>query len=106
MDVLEGIESSGCAKNTMVIVTYDEFGGQWDHVAPPKVDKFGPGSRIPALILAPYLKNGFGVDSTEHDTTSILKTIENRFDLKALASRDEGVSDLSSVWDARRVDNK
>jgi phospholipase C len=106
MDVLEGIESSGCAKNTMVIVTYDEFGGQWDHVAPPKVDKFGPGSRIPALILAPYLKNGFGVDSTEHDTTSILKTIENRFDLKALASRDEGVSDLSSVWDARRIDNK
>ncbi len=62
--------------------------------------------RIPALIFAPYLKNGFGVDSTEHDTTSILKTIENRFGLKPLAWRDEHVSDLSSVWDARRVDNK
>ena len=61
---------------------------------------------MPALILAPYLKNGFGVDSTEHDTTSILKTIENRFDLKSLATRDAQVSDLSSVWDARRVDNK
>jgi acid phosphatase len=106
VDVLQSIESSGCAKNTMVIVTYDEFGGQWDHVAPPTVDKFGPGSRVPALILAPYLKNGFGVDSTEHDTTSILKTIENRYGLDPLATRDRDVSDLSSVWDARRVDNK
>jgi acid phosphatase len=113
VQVLQDIESSGCAKNTMVIVTYDEFGGEWDHVAPPSLtngkgpaDQFGPGSRIPALILAPHLKNGFGVDSAEHDTTSILKTIENRFDLKPLAWRDEHVSDLSSVWDARRVDNK
>ena len=113
MDVLKGIESSGCAKNTMVIVTYDEFGGEWDHVAPPGQgnniephDKFGPGSRVPAVILAPYLKNGFGVDSTEHDTTSILKTIEDRFGLEPLASRDRDVSDLSSVWDARRIDNK
>jgi acid phosphatase len=106
VDVLQSIESSGCAKNTMVIVTYDEFGGEWDHVAPPTVDKFGPGSRVPALILAPYLKNGFGVDSTEHDTTSILKTIENRFGLDPLATRDRDVSDLSSVWDATRVDNK
>jgi phospholipase C len=106
VDVLQSIESSGCAKNTMVIVTYDEFGGEWDHVAPPKVDKFGPGSRVPALILAPYLKNGFGVDSTEHDTTSILKTIENRYGLDPLATRDRDVSDLSSVWDAKRIDNK
>ena len=113
VDVLQSIESSGCAKNTMVIVTYDEFGGEWDHVAPPSLtngkvpaDKFGPGSRVPTLVLAPYLKNGFGVDSTEHDTTSILKTIEDRFDLRPLATRDAQVSDLSSVWDARRVDNK
>ena len=106
VDVLQSIESSGCAKNTMVIVTYDEFGGEWDHVAPPTVDKFGPGSRVPTLILAPYLKNGFGVDSTEHDTTSILKTIENRYGLRPLASRDASVSDLSSVWDATRVSNK
>jgi acid phosphatase len=106
VDILQSIESSGCAKNTMVIVTYDEFGGEWDHVAPPKVDKFGPGSRVPALILAPYLKNGFGVDSTEHDTTSILKTIENRYGLDPLATRDRDVSDLSSVWDAKRIDNK
>jgi len=53
VSVLKAIEASGCAKNTMVVVTYDEFGGQWDHVAPPGQgnnngphDQFGPGTRI------------------------------------------------------------
>ena len=68
--LLQKIEASSCAKNTMVIVTYDEFGGQWDHVSPPGQgndngphDQFGPGTRIPALIFAPHLKTGFGVDT-------------------------------------------
>jgi acid phosphatase len=111
--LLQKVESSACAKNTMVIVTYDEFGGQWDHVSPPGQgnsdgphDQFGPGTRVPALIFAPHLKEGFGVDSNEHDTTSILATIEHRWGLAPLASRDDKVSDLSSVWDARRVSNK
>ena len=56
VELLQSIENSGCAKDTMVIVTYDEFGGQWDHVTPPGEgahrgahDQFGPGTRIPAL---------------------------------------------------------
>jgi len=108
VSVLKAIEASGCAKNTMVIVTYDEFGGQWDHVSPPGQgndngphDQFGPGTRIPALVIAPHLK-GFAVDSTEHDTTSILATIEHRFDLAPLTARDAAVSDLATVWSANR----
>ena len=61
--LLQSIEGSTCAKDTMVIVTYDEFGGQWDHVSPPGQgndngphDVWGPGTRIPALVLAPHLK--------------------------------------------------
>ncbi len=113
VSVLKSIQASGCAKNTMVIVTYDEFGGQWDHVSPPGQgndngphDQFGPGTRIPALVLAPYLKNGFGVDSAEHDTTSILATIEHRFDLPPLTARDAAVNDLSTAWSANRISNK
>jgi phospholipase C len=113
VSVLKSIEASGCAKNTMVVVTYDEFGGQWDHVSPPGQgndngphDQFGPGTRVPALVLAPYLKNGFSVDSTEHDTTSILATIEHRFDLRPLATRDAAANDLSTVWSANRISNK
>ena len=67
----------------VVIVTYDENGGFWDHAAPPKGDRFGPGTRIPALIVSPFAKKGF-VDHTLYDTTSILRLITERFDLPEL----------------------
>ena len=106
VDLLSAIQGSKCAKDTMVIVTYDEFGGQWDHVPPPGMgsagpsDIWGPGTRIPTLVISPYLKGNFVVDSTSHDTTSILATIEHRFDLPPLGTRDAAVKDLSSVFDA------
>jgi phospholipase C len=92
----------------MVIVTYDEFGGSWDHVSPPGQgndagphDAWGPGTRVPTLVVVPHLNGGdFVVDSTEHDTTSILSTIEHRFGLAALGSRDAAVADMSSVFAA------
>ncbi len=68
-------------KNMVVVVTYDENGGFWDHVAPPKGDRFGPGSRIPVLIISPWAKKGF-VDHTQYDTTSILRFITKRFNLR------------------------
>ena len=106
VDMLTAIENGRCAKNTMVIVTYDEFGGQWDHVSPPGMgtpgphDQWGPSTRIPALVLAPHLRGNFVVDDTQHDTTSILATIEHRFDLAPLTSRDAAVNDLFSVFSA------
>jgi phospholipase C len=94
----------------MVVVTYDEFGGQWDHVPPPGQggapgahDEWGPGTRIPTLVLAPDLHGEFSVDHTQYDTTSILTTIENRYDLARLGSRDAAVNDLSSVFDAKEA---
>ena len=107
--LLTAIEGSACAKDTMVIVTYDEFGGQADHVAPPGTvggvpgphDKFGPGSRLPALVLSPMLKSDFVVDSVEHDTSSILTTIEKRWNLKPLGTRDAGVSSLATAFEAK-----
>ena len=109
--LLQFIEGGNCAKDTLVIVTYDEFGGEWDHVPPPghaggpngPHDQFGPGTRIPALIMAPGLKSTFAVDSTEHDTTSILATIEHKFGLQPLATRDAAANDLTSIWSAKTV---
>ena len=108
MSLLTAIDTSRCAKDTMVIVTYDEFGGQWDHVSPPGMgssgphDIWGPGTRIPTLVIAPHLKGRFVVDKVEHDTTSILTTIEHRFGLRALGSRDAAVADLSTVFRAKK----
>ena len=91
IDLLKQIDNSACAKDTMVIVTYDEFGGQWDHVSPPGQgnnngphDQWGPGTRIPALVISPFLRGNFAVDHTQYDTTSILATIEQRYGLPPL----------------------
>jgi phospholipase C len=90
------------AKDTLIVVTYDEFGGQWDHVAPPgqgadaadgPSDQYGPGSRIPALVIGGAFTRS-GVDHQAHDTTSILATIERAFGLAPMGSRDARVTDL------------
>jgi acid phosphatase len=110
--LLQAIENSRCAKDTMVVVTYDEFGGEWDHVPPPgqggapgPSDVWGPGTRIPTLVVSPFLRGQFVVDHTQYDTTSILATIERRYDLAPLSSRDAAVNDLSNVYDAREFNN-
>src|SRR5438105_3163825 len=107
VQLLSAIDNSACRKDTMVVVTYDEFGGQWDHVAPPGQgntngphDDWGPGTRIPTLVIAPRLRGEFVVDHTQYDTTSILATIEHRYGLSALGTRDAAVNDLSSVFNA------
>ena len=111
VDLLQSIENSACRKDTMVVVTYDEFGGQWDHVAPPGQggttgphDLWGPGTRIPTLVISPRLRGDFVVDHTQHDTTSIIATIEHRYGLAALSTRDAAVNDLSSVFSAQAVE--
>jgi phospholipase C len=82
-EVVGHLERSPQWQHMLVIVTYDENGGLWDHVAPPKADRWGPGSRIPAIIISPFARKGF-VDHTPYDTTSILRFITNRFELPEL----------------------
>jgi phospholipase C len=83
-DLVAHLEKSPQWGHMLVIVTYDENGGFWDHVAPPKADRWGPGSRIPALIVSPFAKKGY-VDHTQYDTTSILRFITRRFELPILS---------------------
>ncbi len=70
-------------KNMLVVVTFDENGGWWDHVAPPKGDRWGPGTRIPALIVSPFARKGH-VDHTFYDTGSIARFLVRRFGLETL----------------------
>jgi acid phosphatase len=82
-DVVAKLQAGPQWSRMVIVITYDEFGGAWDHVAPPQGDLLGPGSRIPALIISPYAKRGT-VDHTQYDTGSILRLITRRFDLAAL----------------------
>jgi acid phosphatase len=89
-DLIAKLQASPQWSGMVIVVTYDEFGGSWDHVAPPKGDLLGPGTRIPAIIVSPFAKAGT-VDHTQYDTDSILRLITRRFDLEmlpGLASRD------------------
>ncbi len=100
VELLRAIDAGPQAGRTLVIVAYDEFGGAWDHVPPPGQggtpgphDEFGPGSRIPVLLISRRFKRS-AVDHESHDTTAILATIEHRFHLPALSRRDAAVKDL------------
>jgi len=84
-------------KSTAIIITYDENGGFWDHVAPPPVDRWGPGTRVPTLIISPFARSGF-IDHTFYDTTSILAFLERRFGLDPLSDRDAGANDLTAAF--------
>jgi phospholipase C len=84
--------------DTVVVLTYDENGGQWDHVAPPSsapgADRWGPGTRVPALIVSPFARSG--VDSTRYDTTALLTLIEKRWGLASMTSRDAAQADMTT----------
>ena len=87
--------------DTAIVITYDEHGGFWDHVAPPTdaqhSDIWGPGSRVPTIVISPLAKRHF-VDHTLYDTTSILATIERRWDVAPLGTRDANANDLRRAF--------
>lgn len=83
MTIINQLQNSPQWNNTMVLITYDEFGGQFDHAVPPKGDLIGPGTRIPALVISPFAKKGV-VDHTQYDTGSALRFITHRYSLTPL----------------------
>jgi len=100
-DLLARLQKSPQWKRMAIIVTYDENGGFWDHMPPPQgpgwSDRWGPGTRIPAIIVSPFARRG-QVDRTIYDTTSILKLITRRFGLEPLPGVRANVGDLSNAF--------
>ena len=98
LDLINAVRNGPNWADTAIIVTYDENGGFWDHVAPPPGDKWGPGSRVPTIVISPFAKKGF-VDTTVYDAASILALIEHRFNLAPLGTRDKSAADLTNAFD-------
>jgi len=110
--VVAALEKSPQWPRMLVVVTYDENGGFWDHARVPKGDRWGPGTRVPAIIVSPFAKKGF-VDKTPYDTASILRFITRRWNLaplpgveardRALAANGEPpMGDLTAALEAPR----
>jgi len=98
MELINALRASKDWAHTAIIITYDENGGFWDHVAPPRGDRWGPGSRVPTLVISPLARHG-NVDHHRYDTTSILALIERRWHLKPLASRDAAADPFTGSFD-------
>lgn len=91
VDLINAVLNGPNGKDALVILTYDEFGGFFDHVNPPVIDRWGPGSRIPAIVIGPFARKKF-IDSTQYETVSILSFIEHRWGIEPLAKRDKNAN--------------
>jgi phospholipase C len=96
--LLNPLMQSGAWDSSAFLLAYDDWGGWYDHVSPPQVDSSGYGFRVPAILVSPYAKVG-RIDSTTYDFASILRFIEENYDLPALAERDAGANSLASAFD-------
>ena len=82
-DVVDTLRQSPQWPHMLIVITYDENGGFYDHARVPRGDRWGPGTRIPAIVISPVAKMGF-VDKTQYDTASILRFITRRWSLEPL----------------------
>jgi len=96
--VMREIMASAYWPRVAVVITYDEGGGWFDHVRPPAVDRFGLGTRVPALVVSPYARRGL-VAHGRYDHASILKLIEWRFGLEPLTARDRAAAAFLEAFD-------
>jgi len=96
--IVNAVGHSAYWKNTAIIVTWDDWGGWYDHVPPPKVDAMGLGFRVPLLVVSPYARHGY-VSHNQHEFGSIIRFIEERFQLGSLSTRDAISDDLSDCFD-------
>jgi phospholipase C len=96
--IVDSLGSGQYWDSVAIFVTWDDFGGFYDHVAPPQVDSYGYGFRVPCLIIAPYAKQGY-IDSTVNDHTSILKFVEEQYGLTSLSTRDQAANGMQEAFD-------
>ncbi len=98
VELINAVLNGPNGKDAVIILTYDENGGFWDHVAPPNLNsRWGPGTRVPAIIISPFAKKG-AVDHTQYETLSILAFIEKRWNLKPLNARDSAANPFRNAF--------
>lgn len=87
--------------DTAIFVLWDDWGGWYDHIAPPKVDAMGLGFRVPLIVVSPYAKHGY-VSHVQHEFGSVLRFVEKMYGLAHLAASDTRADDLSDCFDFKQ----
>jgi phospholipase C len=89
---------SSAWNSSLFALTWDDWGGWYDHVIPPQVDGDGYGFRVPAIFVSPYARRGT-IDNTTYDFTSILRFIEDNWSLQPLTARDATANSIANALD-------
>ena len=98
VEIVNAIMRSPEWRRTAIVITWDDFGGFYDHVPPPHVDLFGFGPRVPMLLISPWARRGH-VTSDTLEFSSVLKMIETIWGLPSLTARDRRASDMLNLFD-------
>ena len=85
-------------QSTAIVLTWDDYGGFYDHVPPPQVDQYGEGFRVPTLVISPWAKHNY-IDHTQYEFASLLKLAEENFNLPLLGTRDVQANDMMNSFD-------
>jgi phospholipase C len=96
--IVNAIGASPFWDSTAIFINWDDWGGWYDHVAPPTIDNMGPGFRVPLIVVSPYAKRGY-VSHQVSETSSLLTFMEKNFGLPNLGARDAAANDLSDCFD-------
>lgn len=96
--MIQTLMESDAWESSALLITYDDWGGWYDHVPPPQVDQYGYGFRVPAMLVSAYARRGH-IDHTQLDHTSILKFIESNWGVEPLAERDAQANNLTTAFD-------
>jgi phospholipase C len=98
MSLLHALASGPNWADSAMFITWDDFGGFYDHVAPKNVDRYGLGFRVPLIVVSPFAKAGF-IDHTQAEFSSVLRFIEEDFGVQSLTDRDKNTSDMTQFFD-------
>jgi phospholipase C len=101
VNVINAVMKSRYWKNTAIFLTWDDFGGFYDHVAPPRQDSVGLGPRVPAIVISPYARSHF-IDHSQLEFDSFLRFIEDDFQLPALTGRDRHATSMLSSFNFKQ----
>jgi phospholipase C len=96
--LIQGLMRSSAWETSALLVTYDDWGGWYDHVPPPVVDADGYGFRVPAFLVGGHARRGH-IESTTLDYASILRFIEDNWALEPMADRDRDANSIAGAFD-------
>ncbi len=96
--VVNAVGQSQYWDSTAVVITWDDWGGWYDHVRPPHLDYAGLGFRVPMLVVSPYARTGY-VAHTQYEFGSIVKFVEDVYGLSRLGTSDERAASMDGVFD-------